>query len=495
MVAVFLLVRARRPDVVPLFSAVALAVLGVLVFLNSRFLSLARRGHREVAGALQNSEREFQSVFENALDGVLIFDDQAVCREANPAALALFGLTRQNLIGKPVAPLFVSAAQFAKLHEALRREGQLQGRIELRRADHSALFAEFTARFDYLPGKCMMMLRDVTAQKQAEEQIAANLAIARSAWAEADALRAAALAMTQDLRMNYVLDTLLESLSGLVPYESAQVLLVEADTRLFLAREARHPGIEKARKCPLTLDAAEYPVLLRVLANHHGALLCDTRQDTQWREVEGLGDLRSWMCVPLMASSRTLGLLALGHGAPNTFTEEHLRLAKSLAVPAAVAIQNARLYERAEIYGAELERRLSDLRETQRALGESEEGRKASVETFQKVFRSAPIALSITTLVDGRFVDVNEAFEQRFGYSRSELCGRTALELNFWENPAERGKLIERLQRGEAVRNAFARFRVKSGVLRPSTYSAETIHLHGQACLLVASEDVPPNAQ
>jgi PAS domain S-box-containing protein len=489
LVAVFL-ARTRRPDLVPLLSAVILAILGLVVFLNTRFLSLARQGHRRTAGALHTSEREFQSIFENALDAILIFDDQAICREANPAALALFGATRQNLVGQPVVPLFASAEDFENLREALRRQKQHQGRIKLRRGDRSTVFADFTAKADYLPGRNVMMLRDVTAQKQAEDQVATNLGIARSAWAEADALRKASLAMTQDLRMNYVLDTLLESLSELVPYESAQVLLIEADTRLFLAREALRPGVGKMRKCPLTVDAADYPVVLRALADHRGILLCDTTQEGEWRELKGQGNLRSWMCVPLMASNQALGLLALGHSAPNTFTEEHLRLAKSLAVPAAVAIQNARLYERAEIYGAELERRLSDLHEAQKALEQSEEGRKASEETFKKVFRSSPIAFSITTLAEGRILDVNEAFERRFGYSRAELLGRISTEVGLWEDPTERVKLVDQLLQGKVIRNCVTRFRSKSGVLMLSTYSAETIQIEGQPCLLFVSDDI-----
>jgi GAF domain-containing protein len=51
-----------------------------------------------------------------------------------------------------------------------------------------------------------------------------------------------------------------------------------------------------------------------------------------------------------------------------TFTPEHLRLAQLLAIPAAAAIQNARMYECAKIYGDELEKRTSDLRAVESAL-------------------------------------------------------------------------------------------------------------------------------
>jgi hypothetical protein len=52
---------------------------------------------------------------------------------------------------------------------------------------------------------------------------------------------------------------------------------------------------------------------------------------------------------------------------------EHLCLAKSLAVAAAVAIKNARIHERAEIYAAELEVNLRDLHDAQEALEHAEE--------------------------------------------------------------------------------------------------------------------------
>jgi len=62
-----------------------------------------------------------------------------------------------------------------------------------------------------------------------------------------------------------------------------------------------------------------------------------------------------------MASGEVLGVLSVGSSDAHKFTTEHFRLAKSLAIPAAVAIRNARLYERAEIYAAELQCRLQEI--------------------------------------------------------------------------------------------------------------------------------------
>lgn len=221
--------------------------------------------------------------------------------------------------------------------------------------------------------------QDVTARKSAEEEIARNLDRAESAVAEADAFRKTTLALTQNLSMDYVLDTLLQSLLKLVPCESARILLVEADTRLFLAREVQ--GCETSRripKSPATFDAKDNEFLMHVLAGRNSLLIPNTAEETGWVTFKGFSHLRSWLCVPLVASQQVLGLLSLDDSQAHAFTQEHLRLAKSLAIPAAVAIQNARLYEQAEIIRAGLERRLADLEQAQKELREVHHSRDVS---------------------------------------------------------------------------------------------------------------------
>jgi PAS domain S-box-containing protein len=221
--------------------------------------------------------------------------------------------------------------------------------------------------------------QDVSARKSAEEQMARNLDMAESARAEAEAFRKTSLALTQNLSMDYVLDTLLQSLLTLVPCESARILLAEADTRLFLAREVQ--GCEADRripKSPATLDAKESEFLMHVLVGRNSLLIPNTAVETEWVAFRGFSHLRSWLCVPLVASNQVLGLLSLGDTHAQAFTQGHLRLAKSLAIPAAVAIQNARLYEQAEIFRAELEQRLADLEQAQKELREVQQGRELS---------------------------------------------------------------------------------------------------------------------
>jgi PAS domain S-box-containing protein len=227
-----------------------------------------------------------------------------------------------------------------------------------------------------------------------------------------------------------------------------------------------------------------------VLATKNSVLIPDTGEEPEWPAFRGHAHMRSWLCVPLIASHQVLGVLSLGDTRTHTFTPEHLRLAKSLAIPGAVAIQNARLYERAEIYGTELEQRLTDLEQTEQALKKAEESRTLSEDKFAKIFQSSPIAFSITTVTDGRFIDVNKAFEHRYGYSCKELVGRTVFDFGLWADPGERFQMLGEVNKQGQIKNRVTRFRTRSGELLDTIYSADVIELDGEQCLLAVSEDV-----
>jgi PAS domain S-box-containing protein len=332
---------------------------------------------------------------------------------------------------------------------------------------------------------------DVTALKHAEHEVAANLAKANSAWSEAEALRKATLALTEDLHMDSVLDALLRSLAELVPYTCARVLVPEGGPHwLALGEKSFLETEKKSPRCPLTFVADESPFFQRIWSERERILIADTARQEGWQTFTGHQQFRSWLCVPLVASEEFLGFLSIGDVEPNHFSENQLRRAELLAIPAAVAIQNARLYSTAEIYGSELEKRLADLHMAEQALNQSEAGRRVSEEKFQKIFHSSPIAFSITTLEEGRFLEVNAAFEARYGYSRQEILGRTVNELRIWDDPADRRLLLTQLQRGGPLRNVITRLRAKSGEIKLTAYSADRIEFDGQRCILAVSEDV-----
>jgi PAS domain S-box-containing protein len=296
------------------------------------------------------------------------------------------------------------------------------------------------------------------------------------------------LALSEDLRMNRVLETLLQTLAQFVPYERAQLLLLETDSRLFLAHEAMHSTKSThGLGFPETLDISDFPILDRALFSQEGLLIDDVLEETTWKALGKEPPVRSWIGVPIVYSDQVLGLLSLAHSIPAQFSHYHRALARSLAPAAAVAIQNARLYERANIYGAELNRCITEVQEFERA---SENARRESDERFEEIFRSVPVAISVSSLVDGRFIEINEAFERSFGATPDGVLSEEgATELDLWEDPRERTKLLGRLVRQARVCGSVARLRQRSGLYRKTMYSAEVIHLDGQPCLLLAAGD------
>ena len=483
-------------DVFSGFLLFGAAVLSILIVLYTRSLRRAQQIQLD-------TEERLQQMADNIQEIVWMIDAETKkALYVNQAYETITGRSCQSLLDNPLAYEDLIHPEdrvyvLAKLGEGT-QTGHFDERFRIIRADNEVRWVTvhgFPVRDD--AGRIYRLVgtaQEITALKEAEEKTAKHLESAESARAESDALSKATLALTADLRMDFVLDKLLQSLLELVPGECARVLLLEGDSQLLVAREKmRHEVPKKAGEYPLTLDAADSPFLLRILTTQHSVLLADTKNEKDWPSFKGHSDIRSWLCVPLVASQQTLGLLSVGHTQPNTFTQDHLRRTELLAIPAAAAIQNSRLYERAEIYGSELQRRLADLRQTEKALEQSEEGRRVSEDKFQKVFRSSPIPFSITTVNEGRFVDVNTAFERRYGYSRVDVIGRTVGELGIWEDPKDRALMIAQLQQRGPIRNAITRLRTKSGEVKTTAYSADKIQFDGQSCILAVSEDLPDN--
>jgi PAS domain S-box-containing protein len=72
--------------------------------------------------------------------------------------------------------------------------------------------------------------------------------------------------------------------------------------------------------------------------------------------------------------------------------------------------------------------------------------RKRAAERFAKAFRAHPTPMSIARLADAKALDVNEAWLRLGGFSREEVVGRNARQLNVWVHPEEREALMGRLR-------------------------------------------------
>ncbi len=126
---------------------------------------------------------------------------------------------------------------------------------------------------------------------------------------------------------------------------------------------------------------------------------------------------------------------------------------------------------------------------------ESEEALRASEERFSKAFRSNPAPVAITTLDDGRFIEVNDRFLEAFGYRRDEIIGRTSADLAFWTSAESRDEVMKKLRATGSVKNVLNHYKTKSGQLRTGLWSGEIVRLGNRDVLLSILHDITERKQ
>jgi PAS domain S-box-containing protein len=145
------------------------------------------------------------------------------------------------------------------------------------------------------------------------------------------------------------------------------------------------------------------------------------------------------------------------------------------------------VYEQCEIKGSNVTGTVQNITERKK----SEAALRSSEERFSKAFDASPLGIAISTLIDGKFVDVNNSFLRLLGYPREELIGQTSFSLGVWlDDNEQRAKLLEVLETYGSVSNYEIKFCTKSGEVRDGLLSMEAIDLGSEPCILTMISDI-----
>jgi len=118
-----------------------------------------------------------------------------------------------------------------------------------------------------------------------------------------------------------------------------------------------------------------------------------------------------------------------------------------------------------------------------------------SEDKFSKAFHSNPDLMSIRTLKEGRFLEVNDAFLKCLGYERDEVIGRTSTELNILTVTGERDRLIKQIQEYGSIKNRETYFQTKTGEIKIFLLSADVIEINNESYILGISKDITDRKQ
>jgi PAS domain S-box-containing protein len=118
------------------------------------------------------------------------------------------------------------------------------------------------------------------------------------------------------------------------------------------------------------------------------------------------------------------------------------------------------------------------------------EALEESKQILGMAFYSSPQAMGITKWETGQFIDVNKSLERVSGYTREELIGHTANDLNIWGKPEYQDEIAHLMLKNNRISNREMQIRKKSGQIYPVLFSAQIIKIRGESCVITSLTDL-----
>ena len=303
------------------------------------------------------------TAMEAAANGIVITDTMGNILWSNPAFTDMTGYSEKELIGRNTRLLKSGQhdnSYYSNMWSTIIAGHVWKGETTNQRKDGTLYIEEQTiAPVHGVDGKLSHFIaikQDITEQKQAK--------------AEAEALRVSAGALSQTLDLDIVIHTLIKHIRPLVNADTASVILQEGESLLSVrAVEGYEKWTDPGKILSIKVDKDTNPFYQKLSATGKSVLISNTYLDPNWVVYPGTEPIKNLIFVPVMIEERLVGMVGLGKTESDYFKEQHVQLAETLVGQAAVAMQNAWLFEQVRA-GRErlqfLSRRLVEIQETER---------------------------------------------------------------------------------------------------------------------------------
>ncbi|MGC9395696.1 MAG: GAF domain-containing protein [Anaerolineae bacterium] len=394
---------------------------------------------RRTEEALRVSLEKYRVLFESFPLGITISDDEGHILEVNQASERLLGLPlskhSERTIDGPEWHIVrpdgtpMPGDEFASVRAL--RENRLVENVKMGIVKDSGetTWINVTAAPIPLEGYGVAVAYgDITAQIQSENDLRQERDLSQ-------ALAEAAAILSRSLDPDEVLDRLLEQVGHVIPCDAANVMLIDEQR---CARVVRSRGYEQFGS-EVFVSTAVFPldevVNLRQMAQTGEALVIpDTKLYPGWLHAPEVAWLRSYVGAPIVVRGNVVGFLNVDSATPGSFTPAHAATLRLFTYHAAIALENARLYQQAQ-------QELTARKQTEAALRESEA-------YFHALFDQAGDAIFIEDLNDA-IIDANQRACDMLGYTREALLQMAVPDL---QAPERRGIL------GQTIKNELEQY-------------------------------------
>ncbi|MEJ5225231.1 MAG: GAF domain-containing protein, partial [Anaerolineales bacterium] len=252
----------------------------------------------------------------------------------------------------------------------------------------------------------------------------------------ADTLSEMARIAGSSLALEDVVRSLLQQLPKLIKFRTASVQLILPDGR---RRQIGGISQDEERQEDLISPPEHFlrpvnedPIMREIVQKQQPLIISDTYRDPRWEVLPETSHIRSWVGSPLIVGTQVIGILILDDDVPNTYTSEIENVMMAFSAQAAVAIQNANLFEEASQRANEM----SILNRIARAISEQPDLRHAFEQIYEDFQKLVPTDALLLALYDEQtnqirlpvIVDEGKFYEgENSPFNPKSLTGQTIL--------------------------------------------------------------------
>lgn len=364
----------------------------------------------QLTAELVESEEKYRILVEMASDCIHIETIEGRILECNAAGAKMFGYTKEEMIGLTIVDLVPE--EFAKkLPKVITGKESTHGifvpRIS-KKKDGTIFPTEIATKLINIGGKprLIVYVRDITERKRAEKKRKSLLKKEREQHLKAETLAKVALILTSKLSLSAVLEEVLRQVKRLVPYSACNIVLIEKGGLYNVHSVGYDKYGSKKFVNNFTYPVDKLSLDKEVIKSAKTRLISDTHQDSRWVIFKETSWIRSHLIVPICLGNKVIGLLNLDSDIPGKFVKDDIEKLQPLANAAAIALENARLFE-------EIRKEITERKQAEKALVESEK-------KYRTVFENTGTA-TIIIEEDKTISMANTQSEKLTGYSKDEI--------------------------------------------------------------------------